>query len=33
MRELLEVDLEESRDLIRKLNDDYYQHDFQRPKE
>jgi CBS domain-containing protein len=28
MRELLEVDLAESRDLIRKLNDSYYQHDF-----
>lgn len=33
IRELLEVDIEESRELIRKLNDDYYQHDFKRPDE
>ena len=28
MRELLEVDLEESKKLIRRLNDDYYDHRF-----
>jgi CBS domain-containing protein len=28
MRELLEVDLEESQELIQKLNDDYYHEDF-----
>ncbi len=31
MRELLEADLAESRDLIRKLNDGYYQHGFPKP--
>ncbi len=31
MRELLEVDLQESKELIRKLNDDYYQHQFEKP--
>ena len=31
MRELLEVDLEESQQLIRKLNDDFYQHQFEKP--
>jgi len=28
-RELLEADLSDSRDLVGKLNDDYYQHQFQ----
>lgn len=28
MRELIEVDLTESKELIRKLNDNYYQHPF-----
>jgi CBS domain-containing protein len=32
MRELLEVDLAETKDLVHKLNDGYYQHDFERPK-
>jgi len=32
MRELLEVDLAETKDLVSKLNDGYYQHDFERPK-
>ena len=32
MRELLLADLEESKDLIRKLNDDYHDHQFQVPK-
>jgi CBS domain-containing protein len=27
-RELLEADLSDSRDLVGKLNDDYYQHQF-----
>jgi CBS domain-containing protein len=31
MRELLEADISESRELIRKLNDSYYEHQFQRP--
>lgn len=31
MRELIEADLEESRELIRKLNDEYYDHHFQKP--
>jgi len=29
MRELIEVDLQESRDLVHKLNDDYYEENFQ----
>ncbi len=32
MRELLEADLAEAKDLVRKLNDGYYQHQFERPK-
>ena len=31
MRELLEADLSESRDLIRKLNDTFYEHQFKPP--
>lgn len=32
MRELLETDLEETKNLVHKLNDGYYQHNFERPK-
>lgn len=32
MRELLEQDLADSKDLIRKLNDDYYEFQFRLPK-
>jgi CBS domain-containing protein len=31
MREILEVDLAESKDLIEKLNDDYYHYEFKVP--